>query len=227
MRKYLAISCGGVIASAALIAVGHLAFAASFLSLGVTAGEGVTLGATASSDTASQTGSLSAVDESGDIRVEVDPLNLDVPVPASTTVMTAALVRSSDDLRSYAVVSMKSDDNIRGMTFSGNDVEVDYREPGKFLGFIPVSITAMADANADGAVTVSHPWYDFLVAKDDTAIESSLSAGVGPMASASASGKFSYASEARIADAMKVAIKRALASSVSASAQANSSVSIK
>lgn len=236
MRKYLAICCAGALVWGGIFVSTSIASAAT---LGLSSAANVGLGGTTtvmtnSSTTTIQTttvqvgGGVSATsgsapsNDSGGATISVNPLDINASVGAST-VTAAAQVSSSDDLKSYAVAAMKSDGNIRGMSFSDNSVEVDYREPGRLFGFIPVSVTAMANVNSDGSVTVTHPWYDFLIAKDDTNLQSTLAANVGPMATANASGQWSYATEAKIADAMKSNLESS--NNVSASTQTSASAS--
>jgi len=100
---------------------------------------------------------------------------------ALTTTMTAADVNTSDDLRSFVQSSMQSDDNISAVSFADNDVSVSYKDHGRLIGFIPVTIDTMVTANADGTITVNYPWYGFLVAKDRESLQSDLDTNVGAM----------------------------------------------
>lgn len=137
--------------------------------------------------------------------------------------IAATSVMSRDDLSAFATASLKRDANMVSIESSQDEVSVEYREPARFLGFIPMTITSEATVESDGTVEVDRPWYRFLIALDRDAsdTEAAIHASVDPMISADAnvSAGFSDQMIARIVDAIRLAF------SSSATANANTSVS--
>lgn len=119
---------------------------------------------------------------------------------SSGTPMTFDRVSTQEDLRSFISNSLHDDSDLQAMTFTNDDVEVAYASRGKLLAFIPVTLTTTAHVNANGEVTVSHPWYRFLVMEDSNAdIEASIKAAIGSMIKANGEGPLSVRQAAAIA----------------------------
>ncbi len=95
---------------------------------------------------------------------------------ATPAVSDASTVGTRDQLSAYAAGVMHSDDNIQNVQMSSSSVIMNYKQPGRFLGFIPVTVSTQAQVNQDGSVSISHPWYDFLAMTNDSAIRTSIQA---------------------------------------------------
>jgi hypothetical protein len=133
------------------------------------------------------------------------------------------------DTSSNAGVSSSDTAEIKNVTYQDDGVTVQFTQPAKFIGLFPMSIDATAVAKGDGTVTVSYPWYGFLVRKHEAAINSIFQAQVteataGQNVSATASAStMSPSMKAIIFDAMRQAIhglksKAAVSASTSTSA---------
>lgn len=90
-------------------------------------------------------------------------------------------VGSMAALEAYAVASVRNDDRLDAISMANNRMEVTYRAPARFLGFIPSSVKTKISVSGDGEVVVDYPWYAFLFAKGESEAElaSRLSAGIG------------------------------------------------
>ncbi len=112
----------------------------------------------------------SSIEHMSVMRPDVDNTDSNVP----TRLVSPDNVANSDDLHAYAVTALKSDANLKGMVFDHNMVTVSYPAHGHFLGLIPVTFVVDATADADGNVTLSYPWYKFLVTTDLAKIQTAL-----------------------------------------------------
>ena len=92
----------------------------------------------------------------------------DATMPAPTNIST------TDDLNLYTKSLQENDRDISNIDVNNDHVIVAYREPAKFLGFIPVSVTANAQVDAEGNVTLHYPWYTFLSSKNDEQLKADL-----------------------------------------------------
>jgi hypothetical protein len=127
-----------------------------------------------------------SIDAGAEVDADTSPLILDrdslnqrtdTSTATGSGVTTAAQVSSRADLDAYASSALLSDPRIEEAELSSESVSIHYRQPARLFGFIPVSITAKAVADASGNVEISYPWYGFLVAKADRAeIESQIEA---------------------------------------------------
>lgn len=85
-----------------------------------------------------------------------------------TAPTSAVQVKSETDLSAYTTAALRADERIDAVSFAEDAVEVSYYEQGRLIGIFPVTMKARAKVASDGTVTVSYPWYRFLVASDDT-----------------------------------------------------------
>ncbi len=90
------------------------------------------------------------------------------------SVESSAQVRTSDDLVVFGAALAGRGENVNAVKFesdgeTGSQVIVSYNHPGKFLGFIPVTLRSKTvvttNANSEVAVSSRLPWWAFLVAK--------------------------------------------------------------
>jgi len=106
---------------------------------------------------------------------------------ATVQTMTASNVSSDADLKNFAAASIRNDANLSSIGFANDRVEVAYREPARFLGFIPVSVDVDVVAHNDGTVDVSYPWYSFLMMTHRSDIEAAVKNEIGASATSTAS----------------------------------------
>lgn len=77
--------------------------------------------------------------------------------------VSSGSVQTDTDLSAFIQGQMTADTNVQEVQASSDGVQVTYKVPGKFLGFIPVQIDTTATVHADGSVSIDYPWYGFLV----------------------------------------------------------------
>lgn len=117
-------------------------------------------------------------------RADIDSNAVD---SASWGSRSAGDVRSNADLKAYVASQMKSDTNLSSVSSNSSDVAVTYKQRGRFLGFIPVSINATAVVDQNGQVRVEYPWYAVLMVTDRANLQAKLQASVDAMVNTSAS----------------------------------------
>jgi hypothetical protein len=123
------------------------------------------------------------------------------------TVVSADVVTTSTSLSAYAKGVIKSDENVSKVEVQDDEVSLWYKQPAKFLGFIPTSLAARAIVRADGSVDVKYPWYSFLTAHGDADLVSDLDLAAGTIARAESTTEFSASAKARLIDAMARVMK--------------------
>lgn len=139
-------------------------------------------------------------------------------------VLTPLEVESRSDLEAYASSRMATTDRIENAEFSGERMRVSFKEDGRFLGFIPVTMTSHAEVNADGSVKVTRPWYGFMVATDASAdgdlesrIEAATRASSELMAETSGTASLSASTQAQILDVIVASLESSTQASASGS----------
>lgn len=106
-----------------------------------------------------------------DTEIEVDHEHA---LTATSTVEDSGQVHNRGELRSYLNHLMKQDEHISAVNVSSTTVDTQYSLPANFLGAIPAHVQAQVTVGADGAVTITYPWYAFLFAKHDDKLKSAL-----------------------------------------------------
>lgn len=224
--------------------------------VGVDANVGVGVGAgagtEASGTTTGGTGGSGSADANATLEanaaVTIEPMIITrAEVDAGTVQATASspsAVRTQAALSGFVAAEMKADANISSVEAASNNVTITYKQPAKLLGFIPVTVNATATVDASGNVTVSYPWYAFLMATNksdlEARIQSQVSADVDLDASANAeanadasasaeataqaAAELSAEAQARIVAAVKAAMQAQLNAELNASANGNVSV---
>ncbi|KKW45442.1 hypothetical protein A3C21_02715 [Candidatus Kaiserbacteria bacterium RIFCSPHIGHO2_02_FULL_59_21] len=149
---------------------------------------------------------------------------------ASATISSSAAVQTSADLSAYASAVVKADENVEGAELSANKVSVHYKERAKLFGFIPIFVTATATVHKDGSVSVSYPWYGFLLSQGERVelesdVEAALQADAEVAAALEAAAEFSARTQAVLLETVHAAMKSGLAASLSAEAVANAGAS--
>ncbi len=73
--------------------------------------------------------------------------------------------------RSGVAVRIIADKDLSKVESDDDSVNVSYKIPAKLFGFIPVGMVVRTTVGSAGEVKVTHPWYSFLTASDDTEIQ--------------------------------------------------------
>lgn len=83
-------------------------------------------------------------------------------------------INTSDDLDLYMRLLEQEDKDVSKIEVQEDRILLAYRQPAKFLGFIPVSVIANVKVDAQGNVSVDYPWYTILSVKDDAKLKEEL-----------------------------------------------------
>ena len=199
----------GVASAVALSLSALTAFAAVSADVNVGLGGNVSAGSAASA-VVSGSASSSASAPASDSSMSASMSGTDAS--AANADMNAS---AGDDSSVNASIQgiLNSDSNVTKVDASNDSVGVWYKEPGKFLGFIPVMVSTEASADANGNAKISHPWYDFLTVTADSAAQAQLQSQIS--GSAGANGQLS--------DSVKISLMNAIHALVSAWESSNAS----
>lgn len=115
-------------------------------------------------------------------------------------------VKTAPDLDAYVASIIEQDENASRIFLGTDDsVSLTYREPAKYLWFIPGTIGTTVTVSSTGSTTLAYPWYGFLASKDHAALESNARVFAGRIA------KFESAAsaevKARIISALRLVMK--------------------
>jgi hypothetical protein len=134
----------------------------------------------------------------------------------------AAMVATEEDLRAYARSVLEADVQLESTNLSQEAVTVVYKQPGRLLGIIPVSMTVAATVEQDGSVSLDYPWYGFMVAKSvastdlETALENQIQTTLAANnITATTTGKLSARAQAEILHELQTSLSGGAAVSAS------------
>ncbi len=123
----------------------------------------------------SQAGSMVGVN--GSVELDISAGNSGVVITRSdvdtnsnqgVTVTHPTEVNDNVDFHAYVESKVKEDKKIEEVAATKDEVKVEYKAKAKFLGFIPFTTTVKVVSDNEGNVTVSYPWYRFLIAVDNS-----------------------------------------------------------
>ena len=145
------------------------------------------------------------------------------------TVSTASAVATESDLAAYAATVVRSDENAERAELSSDNVSLRYKQRAYLLGIIPIFATVTTTVESNGTVTVSYPWYGFLLSQEERVeLESDLNAAVQGVVQSSASlnaeGELTTRAQAQILEDVHAAMKQKLEASATADVSAGASV---
>ncbi|MDB5264684.1 MAG: Cell wall surface anchor family protein [Parcubacteria group bacterium] len=164
---------------------------------------------TGNDDSSHHTGSASSTpgstDDSGHHSFSV--LRADLSDEDSSQSQSRDSIKTSDDLDLYFRSVMHDDDHINSVGVGeDNSVDMDYKTEGRFLGFIPMLMHAKTHVNADGTVSISYPWYRFLVSmSNDDELRADIEARVAAWKDQMASTTVSASAQASLFDSIREA----------------------
>lgn len=76
------------------------------------------------------------------------------------------LINNSDDVKAYGNLVAEEKPGIQRVRIENTGVNITYRQPAKFLGFVPVRIRATVEVNNQNQVRIRLPWYHLFFVKD-------------------------------------------------------------
>lgn len=71
-------------------------------------------------------------------------------------------------LEAYVGSVVERDERVQEIELNNGELIIRYKAEAKFLGFIPGSISIRAEVTPEGEVSVSYPWYAFLMSKAES-----------------------------------------------------------
>lgn len=87
-------------------------------------------------------------------------------------------VTSGQDLENFARGVLLKDENMESAVVNEESIEIEYRQPAKFLGIFPAKIKANVTVGNDAQVKVKFPWYRVFYSVPKELVESSIEASV-------------------------------------------------
>jgi hypothetical protein len=164
-------------------------------------------------------GADAQTDISADIKVEDSMVITRGDISAADDALyDPADISTSVDLSAYARSIMRADANIVKIEAGANEVSIWYKEPAKFLGIIPVTLTTKATVSAEGEIEISRPWYRaFVTAEEESTLENSLDSTAGTIARTEGSATLSTNAQARLLNALRASMKMHYESTITTS----------
>jgi hypothetical protein len=84
------------------------------------------------------------------------------------------LIKTDQDLDTYTKLVVDERPSVKNVSVEDDGIEVEYRQPAKFLAVISSSLKAKVMVKKDGSVKVKLPWYSFLFSKDVDEVEEEI-----------------------------------------------------
>jgi hypothetical protein len=163
------------------------------------------------------------------IPLVVSRADIDSNAIVATSVSSSKVV-TKEDLSGYVAEQVQKDKNISVIDTASDHVALTYKEPAKLFGIVPFSIDTTATVDQSGDVTISYPWWNYLVTTDSAGaqarVQNNVNAALGANATASGlqnSSGFSAAEQAKLVAGIKAAMAAELAAHVSVSAKVSPS----
>lgn len=177
------------------VSVGNAGAGAS-ADVNVGVGAGAESSGSTSNDSAQASGSADAsATTEANAGVTIQPLVITrIEVDAGTvqaTALSPSAVTTRAALSGYIAAEMKADKGISSVEAAADSVSLAYKQAAKLFGFIPVTVNATATVDASGNVTVSYPWYAFLMATNKADLEARIEERVETALGANVSGNAS------------------------------------
>ncbi|HCR52650.1 TPA: hypothetical protein DIV48_03355 [Candidatus Kaiserbacteria bacterium] len=215
--KYVFVRVVVALLGAPLLLAPAVAYAETAPSLTADAGIGVS--ATASAANAEVT-----VFTRENVRAQPDANGNSTSTAAREAAFGTAVSAEAKLLRTRAAAILDSDAKVSAVGFSAQEVSLEYRQPARLFGFVPVLIPVAVTVNASGTATVRYPWYRFLLAGDEAGLAVKAQAAVDRefgTAGVAAEAGFSAAMQARLLDSLHATMENEFGTegSVDASSQ--------
>lgn len=152
-------------------------------------------------------------------------LQADVQSGAVVNLQSAdtATIATNGDLTAYDGLVVKARPIVTGISQQNDgSVAITYAEPAKFLGIFPTTISNEVNVDANGNTTVHSPWWGFLYAKNDSAVQISAAAAVqqsGVQFGAQTNATTTLQNQARVINAVSAAVQAQVSANGSVNAQ--------
>jgi len=122
--------------------------------------------------------------------------------------ISAADVKTQDDLADFVSGLLHKHPDLSTVDAAADHVAVTCKEPGLFLGMIPVSADMTVTTDASGNITISQPWWDFLppaaASQQSDAIQVAVNSVLGK--NASGDSQLSLSQQAQLISSMESAM---------------------
>ena len=82
-----------------------------------------------------------------------------------------ATVSTEEELEVFTQALVVNDSNIENVVVAEDRVDIDYKQPAKLFGFIPIKLTVKSSIDTKGEVKVKFPWYSFLSSTNKKKVE--------------------------------------------------------
>lgn len=214
--KYALIRLAAAFLGAPLLLAPAMAYAQA---PSLTAEAGVDVSATASA--ANAAGVTVFTRENVQAQISATAIGNSTSTAAREAAPGTAISAEARQLRTRAATILASDAKVSAVAFSAQGVSLEYRQPAKLFGFVPVFVPVTVTVNASGSATVRYPWYRFLLAGDEAGLAVKAQAAVDKeFGAAGAAGEagFSAATQARLLDSLHATMKNEFGAEESASA---------
>lgn len=109
--------------------------------------------------TSIQNGGLSTRIENGSVSVETEDMLVDIDDGSRV------LFQNESDVKTYATIVERKNKNIESITTTDDAVEMNVLSEGRLFGIFPMKYVARMQVKDSGTVTVTEPWYTFLMTK--------------------------------------------------------------
>ena len=130
---------------------------------------------------------------------------------------SSAEVETSSELSLFASAVVKTDENVDEVGLSEDAVSLRYKQRAKLFGIIPVFVYVKATTDSNGNVSVSYPWYGFLLSQEERVnVETDLQATVSQSLAASADATLTSSAQAQLLEEMRLVLQSNLEASLEA-----------
>lgn len=149
---------------------------------------------TGTSSSATSTGMINARENANERAFEV--------ASERSILLRAGEVSNESELRAFGLAAMEEDDNLNSISFDNDEVTVNYRAQGRFIGLLPVFLNVDVRVDQEGEVEIDYPWYGFLIAKDGDVLEEEVRAEIEALVTSRAEGGWTNSDRAELAAAI-------------------------
>lgn len=91
---------------------------------------------------------------------------------------SVTLIKSDTDLAAYNKLVVQTRPSVVKVSSGDSGLEVEYKQPGKFLGIFKTNLNGKVVVLEDGTVEVKMPWYAVFYKKNSGAVKSKVSASL-------------------------------------------------
>jgi hypothetical protein len=135
---------------------------------------------------------------------------------------TGASLNTSTEVRAHARAIAKEDDRVSSIELSSKNVTFSYRERANLFGFIEVNVPVIVSVEADGEVSVTYPWYSFMLSTNRAGLAIRAEAAARNTLGVNASSEETLSAEEQVhlATALHAALRAEASAAISADTKA-------